>query len=104
MHYGQQLEDCTLALVWNELKLSCEYSKVREEVDQFNIQNRWKKRGISMIPTKFGISFTAKFMNQVWIKFHYHYKVHFRTIFHCCLNLVAENEVYTMGSVIIRVT
>ncbi|GMI97444.1 xanthine dehydrogenase 1, XANTHINE DEHYDROGENASE 1 [Hibiscus trionum] len=64
MHYGQQLEHCTLAQVWNELKVSCDFLKVREEVDEFNLQNRWKKRGVAMIPTKFGISFTNKFLNQ----------------------------------------
>lgn len=36
------------------LKLSC-----------FPRQNRWKKRGIAIIPTKFGISFTVPFLNQV---------------------------------------
>ncbi|XP_017610816.1 xanthine dehydrogenase 1-like isoform X4 [Gossypium arboreum] len=64
LHYGQQLEHCTLAQIWNELKVSCDFLKVREEVDEFNLHNRWKKRGIAMIPTKFGISFTTKFMNQ----------------------------------------
>jgi xanthine dehydrogenase/oxidase len=33
-------------------------------IKEFNRQNRWRKRGMAMIPTKFGISFTAKFMNQ----------------------------------------
>ncbi|ETE63145.1 Xanthine dehydrogenase/oxidase, partial [Ophiophagus hannah] len=28
-------------------------------------QNRWKKRGIAITPTKFGISFTVPFLNQV---------------------------------------
>lgn len=28
-------------------------------------QNRWTKRGIAVVPTKFGISFTAAFLNQV---------------------------------------
>ncbi|KAH1090610.1 hypothetical protein J1N35_017867 [Gossypium stocksii] len=64
LHYGQQLEHCTLAPIWSELKVSCDFLKVREEVDEFNLHNRWKKRGIAMIPTKFGISFTTKFMNQ----------------------------------------
>ncbi|KAJ4979755.1 hypothetical protein NE237_010535 [Protea cynaroides] len=64
LHYGQQIQHCTLAQVWNELKSSCEFLKAREEVDQFNLHNRWKKRGIAMVPTKFGISFTTKFMNQ----------------------------------------
>ncbi|KAE9585980.1 putative xanthine dehydrogenase [Lupinus albus] len=63
-HYGQQLQYCTLAQLWNDLKLSCDFVKAREEVDQFNGHNRWKKRGIAMVPTKFGISFTTKFMNQ----------------------------------------
>ncbi|XP_050368382.1 xanthine dehydrogenase 1-like [Argentina anserina] len=64
LHYGQQLKHCTLAPLWNELKLSCEFSKARAEVCQFNTQNRWRKRGVAMIPTKFGISFTLKLMNQ----------------------------------------
>lgn len=29
-------------------------------------QNRWTKRGIAVVPTKFGISFTAAFLNQVY--------------------------------------
>lgn len=33
-------------------------------VEEFNQMNRWRKRGIAVIPTKFGINFTAKFMNQ----------------------------------------
>ncbi|KAM1168456.1 hypothetical protein ACFX19_030888 [Malus domestica] len=64
LHYGQQLKHCTLGPVWNQLKLSCDFSKARYEVDQFNIQNRWRKRGIAMVPTKFGIAFTLKLMNQ----------------------------------------
>uniref|UniRef100_A0A3P9P0C3 2Fe-2S ferredoxin-type domain-containing protein n=1 Tax=Poecilia reticulata TaxID=8081 RepID=A0A3P9P0C3_POERE len=28
-------------------------------------QNRWTKRGLAIVPTKFGISFTATFLNQV---------------------------------------
>jgi len=34
-------------------------------VDAFNAENRYRKRGLAMCPTKFGIAFTAKFMNQV---------------------------------------
>ncbi|XP_054797182.1 xanthine dehydrogenase 1-like isoform X2 [Prosopis cineraria] len=64
LHYGQLLQHCTLVQLWNELKLSCNFAKLREEVDLFNGHNRWKKRGIAMVPTKFGISFTTKFMNQ----------------------------------------
>ncbi|KAF3772001.1 Xanthine dehydrogenase 1 [Nymphaea thermarum] len=63
-HYGQPLENCTLGRVWDELKTSSEFVKARDDVNQFNAENRWRKRGIAMVPTKFGISFTTKFMNQ----------------------------------------
>lgn len=65
LHYGQQLQHCTLSQVWNDLKISCDFLNARKEVNQFNVNNRWRKRGIAIVPTKFGISFTAKFMNQV---------------------------------------
>ncbi|KAL0389343.1 UNVERIFIED_CONTAM: Xanthine dehydrogenase 1 [Sesamum calycinum] len=64
LHYGQQIEHSTLERLWNELKASCNFLSARKEVEQFNLQNRWKKRGVAIVPTKFGISFTAKFMNQ----------------------------------------
>jgi len=36
----------------------------RASVEAFNATNKWRKRGLSLIPTKFGMSFTATFMNQ----------------------------------------
>ncbi|CAL5352479.1 unnamed protein product [Camellia sinensis] len=54
----------TNSTLWNELKSSCDFLKARKEVEKFNFHNRWKKRGVAMVPTKFGISFTTKFMNQ----------------------------------------
>lgn len=64
LHYGQNIEHSTLESLWHELKQSCDFSPARKEVERFNLHNRWKKRGIAIVPTKFGISFTAKFMNQ----------------------------------------
>uniref|UniRef100_A0A2P2KBD2 xanthine dehydrogenase n=1 Tax=Rhizophora mucronata TaxID=61149 RepID=A0A2P2KBD2_RHIMU len=64
LHYGQQLQYCTLSHIWKELKLSCDFLKACEESNDFNLHNRWKKRGVAMVPTKFGISFTTKLMNQ----------------------------------------
>jgi len=62
--YRQELVDCHLREMWAELQSSCDYTRRRAEVDEFNKKNKWKKRGISMMPVKFGMSFTAKFMNQ----------------------------------------
>ncbi|KAL1546681.1 xylitol dehydrogenase [Salvia divinorum] len=64
LHYGQKIENCTLDRLWNELKTSSDFLAVQQEAKRFNTHNRWKKRGVAIIPTKFGISFTAKFMNQ----------------------------------------
>ncbi|KAI8526222.1 hypothetical protein RHMOL_Rhmol13G0291700 [Rhododendron molle] len=64
LHFGQQIQNFTLQRLWNELKSSCDFLKIRNEVEQFNHHNRWKKRGVAMVPTKFGIAFTSKFMNQ----------------------------------------
>ncbi|XP_013611862.1 PREDICTED: xanthine dehydrogenase 1-like [Brassica oleracea var. oleracea] len=63
-HYSQCIQHCTLHQLWKELKLSCNFLKARREVDEFNSHNRWKKRGVAMVPTKFGVSFTKTFMNQ----------------------------------------
>ncbi|CAF2034731.1 BnaA09g00610D [Brassica napus] len=63
-HYSQTLQHCTLHQLWKELKLSCNFLKARRDVDEFNSHNRWKKRGVAMVPTKFGVSFTKTFMNQ----------------------------------------
>ena len=45
----------------------CEYRFLerQKEIEKINSCNRWKKRGISMLPVKFGIAFTALHMNQV---------------------------------------
>ncbi|KAF8116540.1 hypothetical protein N665_0017s0093 [Sinapis alba] len=63
-HYSQHLQHCTLHQLWKELKVSCNFLKARREVHEFNSHNRWKKRGLAMVPTKFGVSFTKTFMNQ----------------------------------------
>ena len=34
-------------------------------MQEFNERSRFRKRGMAMTPTKFGISFTTKFLNQV---------------------------------------
>lgn len=58
-------EDWHIPQLFSELREECDYVKRRAEVDEFNQHNKWKKRGISMCPSKFGISFaTAIHLNQ----------------------------------------
>ena len=42
-----------------------EFEARKAAIAEFNAANRFRKRGISILPTKFGISFTTKFLNQV---------------------------------------
>lgn len=49
---------------WDKLAVSAKYHDRKKDVDRFNSQHKYKKRGIALLPTKFGIAFTSKFMNQ----------------------------------------
>jgi xanthine dehydrogenase/oxidase len=58
-------EDWHIPLLLEQLGRSSEYEKRKAAVAEFNSKNRWKKRGICLIPTKFGLSFaTALHLNQ----------------------------------------
>lgn len=63
-HFRQLLEKCPLQRMWHELYASSDFERRSKEIQEFNRSNRWRKRGIAQLPTKFGISFTAKFFNQ----------------------------------------
>jgi xanthine dehydrogenase molybdopterin binding subunit/xanthine dehydrogenase small subunit len=63
-HYGQEIEDNRIQLVWNELKRSSEFEKRRAEIAKWNSENPHRKRGLAMTPVKFGISFTLTHLNQ----------------------------------------
>lgn len=63
-HYNQTLDHCTLERCWSECRVSSRLDERRSSIDSFNQANRYKKRGIAMVPTKFGIAFTALFLNQ----------------------------------------
>merc|ERR1719373_1107092 len=63
-HYNQTLVNCTLEKCWLETEKLSNYKQMKQEVAEFNQKNRWKKRGLAMIPVKFGIAFTALHLNQ----------------------------------------
>jgi xanthine dehydrogenase large subunit len=63
-HYGQELEDERMPRLWRELKESSDFARRRQEVDDFNARSPRIKRGLALTPMKFGISFTATFLNQ----------------------------------------
>ncbi|XP_068088896.1 xanthine dehydrogenase/oxidase isoform X2 [Hyperolius riggenbachi] len=63
-HFNQKLEAFNVHRCWEECLRSSNYQERKLAIDKFNRQHRWKKRGIAIIPTKFGISFTLSFLNQ----------------------------------------
>lgn len=63
-HYNQKVENNRLPLLFNQLTKSSDYNNRRSKVHQFNKLNKFTKRGITLTPVKFGISFTTSFLNQ----------------------------------------
>ncbi|MFB4204047.1 putative xanthine dehydrogenase molybdenum-binding subunit XdhA [wastewater metagenome] len=62
--YGMTVEDNILPELLGELETSSEYARRREAVRAYNAASPWLKKGIAVTPVKFGISFTAKHLNQ----------------------------------------
>ncbi|XP_058060425.1 xanthine dehydrogenase [Anopheles bellator] len=63
-HYNQVIEGCNVRRCWSELLQSSDFHKRREAVEQYNREHRWRKRGIHVVPTMFGIAFTVLHLNQ----------------------------------------
>lgn len=70
VHFGQKLLDWNVPAMWQSLLHSSDFEERRSAVDSFNASSRWKKRGISIHGTKFGISFTALHLNQARVLIH----------------------------------
>ncbi|KAI9804747.1 MAG: hypothetical protein M1825_001115 [Sarcosagium campestre] len=72
-HYNQELKDWHVPMMWDQVKQECDYDTRRKAIEDFNASHKWNKRGLALIPTKFGISFTALFLNQAGALVHiYH--------------------------------
>ncbi|HAZ11825.1 MAG: xanthine dehydrogenase molybdopterin binding subunit [Bdellovibrionales bacterium GWA2_49_15] len=62
--YGQCVENNQLPFLFDELYKISDYEKRSREIQAFNLEYSGKVRGLSMTATKFGIAFTARFLNQ----------------------------------------
>ncbi|PRP86577.1 xanthine dehydrogenase-like [Planoprotostelium fungivorum] len=49
---------------WDECKISSKFQDRLQEIEIYNSQNRHRKRGITLIPSKYGVAFNAMFLNQ----------------------------------------
>jgi xanthine dehydrogenase large subunit len=62
--YGQIVENNRLYLMYDKIIQSSEYFDRKKEIEKFNKENEFIKKGIALTPVKFGISFTTSFLNQ----------------------------------------
>jgi xanthine dehydrogenase molybdopterin binding subunit len=62
--YGQQVEHNRLPALVTQLEQSSNYQDRRNNINTFNNQHEFIKKGLALTPVKFGISFTTSFSNQ----------------------------------------
>lgn len=69
--YGQRVYEAFNSSILDRLIKKSSYEELKKEVAEFNVTNRFKKRGIGFMPVKYGIAFTATFLNQgnalIWV-------------------------------------
>ncbi|RYP76842.1 hypothetical protein DL771_001578 [Monosporascus sp. 5C6A] len=72
-HFNQEIEDWHVPLMYKQVQEEADYANRRKAAEDFNRSHKWRKRGLALIPTKFGISFTALWFNQAGALVHiYH--------------------------------
>ncbi|MFT5138978.1 MAG: xanthine dehydrogenase large subunit [Rhodothermales bacterium] len=69
-HYHMTIEDNVIAELIDDLEQSSDYQQRRCEILEYNQHSPIIKRGISLTPVKFGISFTTSFLNQAGALIH----------------------------------
>ncbi|RIB14474.1 xanthine dehydrogenase [Gigaspora rosea] len=63
-HYNQTLENWCLPSVYQQVKEASEFEKRKKLAEEFNSNNKWRKRGLALIPLKFGVSYHVLYFNQ----------------------------------------
>lgn len=68
--YYQVVEQNILPTLINQLEQSSDYQWRRIQLRKFNVENKILKKGLSLTPVKFGISFNVKHLNQAGALIH----------------------------------
>ena len=63
-HYNMKIEDNVIQEIFDQLLKSSNYKSRKLAIKKFNAENKYIKKGISITPVKFGISFTTWHLNQ----------------------------------------
>ncbi|XP_005106600.1 xanthine dehydrogenase 1 isoform X2 [Aplysia californica] len=67
---GMVLEYCTIRAVVAQLETDIKLAERKQQVEAFNKANRWKKRGLSVMPNRFAISWSGAMYNTSVIIYH----------------------------------
>jgi xanthine dehydrogenase/oxidase len=62
--FGEKLDHSNLRTLWQTLMKTSDFERRRAEVEAFNRGNRWRKRGLTMIPLKYGIGYQPRLLDQ----------------------------------------
>ncbi len=63
-HYGQVCDSNNAVKSWDESQSEFKLTKEKQEIERYNLENIFTKKGLSLMPVCFGISFTKTPMNQ----------------------------------------
>lgn len=58
------LNDWYVPEMFENILTSIDYNRIQLEIAKFNERNVWKKRGLALIPMKYGIAVSVKHLNQ----------------------------------------
>ncbi|RZO49681.1 MAG: xanthine dehydrogenase molybdopterin binding subunit [Candidatus Pelagibacterales bacterium] len=72
-HYNMKVEDNIIQEIFDQLLKSSNYKSRKLDIKKFNIKNKYIKKGISITPVKFGISFTTWHLNQAGALVHIYF-------------------------------
>lgn len=62
--FGQNLAYCYMRDVWEYCKEKSQYDKKKDDVEAFNKKNKWTKRGVYMVPVKYGSGYNLVMIEQ----------------------------------------
>ncbi len=63
-YYGQKARQVYMKKVWDSAFREFNVAEKQKEIEAFNKEHRFLKKGLALMPITFGISFTATFLNQ----------------------------------------
>lgn len=62
--FGQALSYCYMKQVWDYVKDVSKFEEKYQDVEKFNRENKWRKRGIAIIPVKYGSGYNLTLLEQ----------------------------------------